>query len=219
MRGKGGRERTECWLRAVMTANGMPTPIILSVIADRSSWPLNSRCTKGGKRKSQVNKITQLLVLVSGWQLSLDCLHVKHVGDSLAARVEFTPPPLSCWSAHVCSATREVKGQGFCNYTGECEHGGDISQILTLWVQIFPDLYIFFSPRTLAMLCFPVEAQRVVQVSDSVCVGGTLRSVFQQAGLVRRRGPELSKVCHRFLPALSSALSDRTVFLAPCSPP
>lgn len=79
-----------------------------------------------------MNKITWLLVLVSGWQLSLDCLHVKHVGGSLAARVEFTPPPFSRWPAHVCSAVCEVKGQGSCNYTGECEHGGDISQILTL---------------------------------------------------------------------------------------
>lgn len=121
----------------------MPTPIILSVIADRSSWPLNSWCTSGVKRKSQVNKITWLLVLVSGWQLFLDCLHVKHVGGSLAARVEFTLPPFSRWSAHVCSATNEVKGQGSCNYTGECERRGDISPILTLWVQIFSDLHIF----------------------------------------------------------------------------
>lgn len=79
-----------------------------------------------------MNKITWLLVLVSGWQLSLDCLYVKHVRGSLAARVEFTLLPFSRWSVHVCSATREVKGQGSCNYTDECEHGGDISQILTL---------------------------------------------------------------------------------------
>lgn len=155
----------------------MPTPIILSVIADRSSWPLNSRCTKGGKRKSQVNKITRLLVLVSRWQLSLDCLHVKHVSDSLAVRVEFTPPPFSRWPAHVCSVRREVKGQGFCDYTGECEYGGDISQILTLWVQIFPDLYIFLPsyvshvmlPRGSTTRCTSIR-QRVCWRHTTICI-------------------------------------------------
>ena len=91
---------------------------------------------------------------------------------------------------------------------------GAVSRILALWIQIFQ---IAISSLTLAPQCFPVVClpnhSHITQVSDSVCVcvcvcvGGTLRSIFQQAGSVWRRGPKLSKVCHRFsLPCHQSYL-------------
>lgn len=70
-----------------MTANGMPTPIILSVTADRSSWPLNCWCKEGKERKSQLNKTTWRLALGvpfarSQWAVWVTHLPVLCLGSS-----------------------------------------------------------------------------------------------------------------------------------------
>lgn len=130
---KKGRESSGCWLRAVMTANGMPTPIILSVTADRSSWPLNPWCKKGKERKSQLNKMTSWLALVLSWQRSLGAglfstgdvsKWQRHIFLLRGDTIKFNILLFWIWPLVValCAPTQKVKGHWFCNNSRE--HSG-----------------------------------------------------------------------------------------------
>lgn len=194
MRGKKKKDwgevwSTECWLRAVMTADGMPTPIILSVIADRSSWPLNSPCSKkgggdaggGGWRRGsrKWTKLPGLLALVSVVLVLFTC--------KTCQLLNWPPTPAP-----------EVKGQGFWS----CDSEGDVSPKSP---QLFQGLFFFFFIFLISCsLSTPVEKgstrhsgiwQQPRCRHTAICISACGSAKFWRCSPV-----PVKKVCHRFFP-------------------
>lgn len=160
----------------------MPTPIILSVTADRSSWPLNYWCKEGEKRKSQLNKITWLLVLV--WVQGVFRVWRAVYAENILRFLndyEDLPHliPLFLKTVTLNSVTRMF--HMFLEAT---------TRFLLNWQHSTP----------LWSATLTVHILYTHQTGGSLCT-------CQQGGSVWRHGPRLSKVCHQFfLPCHQSYL-------------